>query len=75
MILYPNPGSNKIFISCRPQDIRQISILDTLSVIHQTQTEDYGNITAIRISHLPPGLYRILLLKGEKWEVFPFVKK
>ncbi len=75
MILYPNPGSNKIFIRCRFQDIRQISILDTLSVIHQTQTEDFGNITGITISHLPPGLYRVLLLKGEKWEVFPFVKK
>lgn len=75
MILYPNPGSNKIFINCRFQDIRQISILDPLSVIHQTQTEDFGNITGITISHLPPGLYRILLLKGEKWEVFPFVKK
>jgi hypothetical protein len=75
MILYPNPGSNKIFINCRFQDIRQISILDPLSVIHQTQTEDFGNITGIKISHLPPGLYRILLLKGEKWQIFSFVKR
>jgi hypothetical protein len=75
ILLYPNPGSNIIFISCRSRDIEQLSILDTLSKIYQPQTEDYGNVTAIRTSHLPPGTYRIFLLKGQKWQVFSFVKK
>jgi hypothetical protein len=75
MLLYPNPGSNKVFISCRFQDIRQITILDALSKTYQIQTEDFGNITAVRTSHLPPGIYRILLLKGQKWQVFSFVKR
>ena len=75
IILYPNPGNNKIFISCRSRDIKQISILDTFSKTYQTQTEDYGNFTAVRTNHLPSGTYRILLLKGEKWQVFSFVKR
>jgi hypothetical protein len=75
IILYPNPVNNKIFISCRSRDIKQISILDPFSKTYQTQTEDYGNLTAVRTTHLPPGTYRILLLKGEKWQVFSFVKR
>jgi hypothetical protein len=75
LLLYPNPGSNKIFISCRLQDIRQIIILDAQSKNYQIQKEDHGSLTAIKTSNLPPGFYKILLLYGEKWQGFSFVKR
>jgi hypothetical protein len=60
-LLYPNPVSDEVLISCTDQDqtIRQIDIIDIQGriVMRKTMNELIANRTSMNLSGLPDGLY------------------
>ncbi len=75
--VYPNPTSNEVFVELDALSLLQkctILLVDQLGREH-FRKERPGARTAIELSHLPDGLYYILLWRNEQKSTVKIVKE